>query len=448
MTPRFRSATRLRWPFALALGLVTTLLALHPWIIGGLGVGGMRLPYESAAWREPPRSAARVQRLASFLEQVSPAGKPASSVALLGGTVYDPDTDGCCLSLGRWPLCPFAPRRWLWIAADARGIVTGTELLSAPREPARREPERSPWRPIPLEVVARLPDFERDRFDGVAAVRLEGDEWHDGDAALYCRLKAEQSAERDDALAVEVVTTTGFSGYRLELRLGAREGAPALEGRATILGDIGPPSIDPLEDLHGLCAVEARGENEEAPLRLRVHLLGLASGQFYESADLKSVRADLELAWDPAWRGAWIDALRAPRSLDALAEHGVPRTLRVLRGAGNACTQDVTDPRAGELLAEGPVDGGGRRTGTWRTVYASGAPRTETEYARGLPSGAHRAWELDGSLQAEGRFADGLRDGVWRVRRYQGGMEDERWSRGVRQPERERADETSPERAR
>lgn len=432
MTSGSRSALRLRWPFALALGLTAALLVLHPWAIAGLGVGGMRLAYDRAAWSMPPRDTARVQRLAGFLAQEEPVGKPCVSVAWIGGT-YDPMSDGCCLSLGRWPLCPFAPRRWLWIAADARGIVTGTELLSAPREPATREPERSPWRPIPLEVVARLPDFERDRFDGVAAQRIEGEGLGDRDAELYCKLEAEQSAALGGALVVAVSTTTGFSGYRLELRLSARDGAPALEGRATTFGDVGPPSIDPLEDLHGLAAVEVSGEGEEAPLRLRVHLLGLASQQFHESAYLTSVRADLELGWDPAWRGAWIDALRAPSSLDALAEQGVPQTLRVLRGAGNACTQDVLDPRVGELLAEGPMDGSGRRTGIWRTVYASGAPRTETEYARGLPSGAHRAWELDGSLQAEGRFANGLRDGLWRVHRYQGGMEDERWSLGVRQ---------------
>jgi len=302
---------------------------------------------------------------------VQPVGKPGYFAGMAAGEPWEfrPYADGFCIPLGAYPRCPLAPERWLWFDVDERGIVRAVDVLRAPREPVEREPLRSPWRAIPLDVVARIDALEDDRFDGVPAARVrvgaEG-EWapEGSDAKLSCWVDA---TEVGGALAVDVDTSTGHSGIDLNLRLGAAGGEPVLEARATWFVDLGPFGVDPLEDLHGVASVEARDGDEAEPLRFRVHLLGLRSGQFHESAHLQPLRAEFAVAWDPTWSGAWTDALREPRSLDALALAGTPRDARVLRGPGNVPGDDL-DARAGELLAEGRVDAAGRRIGTWRTL--------------------------------------------------------------------------------
>jgi hypothetical protein len=423
-SPRFR--WNLRWPFVLVLALVL----LHPWLVRGCGLFGARVPYDRETWRHPPEGVARAQMLDGFLEHVEPVGKPGYWIAMAAGVPWEfrPYGDGFCVPLGSYARCPLAPERWLWIDVDAGGIVRGVEVLRAPREPIEREPLRSPWRPIPLDVVARIDGFESDRFDGVAAVRCPEGEWpgEDADAELACWVKA---TVLDGALVVDADTSDGFSGARLDLRLTASAGEPSLEARAIWFTDMGPFGVDPLEDLHGVASVEAVGGDRAAPLRLRVHLLGFRSAQFRASSFLQAVRADVELAWDPAWRGAWIDALREPRSLDALADAGLPRDVRVLRGPGNVPCDDL-DPRVGGLLAEGRVDAAGRRVGAWLTFYASGARRTEVEYAAGLADGEFRAWHRDGHLESEGHFASGLRQGTWLEHDADGTVEETRWVDG------------------
>jgi hypothetical protein len=387
----FRSA-------ALLLAAAAALALAHPWLFTRMGLARSRVRYEREAWGGPSPDRARVQMLDGFLAEERPVGKRGKWIADLSGEgwLFRAHTDGFSLSLGRYPHCPLAAERWLWVATDERGIVTSLEVLDAPRDPIFTPPAPPPWRPVPLAVVPRIEVFRPGRIDRADHVLLAVGEDPPGGFAAYwldARLV-------EEALELDLETWTGDWTHRLGIRLSVRDGEPRLEARHAERGHTGSGWSTPMTDVHGVAAVEQREPGSGAPLRVRVHLAGIADGFLAEGFQATSFEADVEIAWDPLRAGSWSAALAAPRDLDAIAATGPRRPV------------EMPHPRGG-VLALGELDAAGRRQGVWHTRYAGGARRTATLFVDGLPDGPHRAWSPAGDLRAEGRFAAGRRSGAW-----------------------------------
>jgi antitoxin component YwqK of YwqJK toxin-antitoxin module len=62
------------------------------------------------------------------------------------------------------------------------------------------------------------------------------------------------------------------------------------------------------------------------------------------------------------------------------------------------------------------------RTSHW----ANGRPSERTELTDGVPHGLSRRWHADGSLAAEGRYADGKMEGAWQFWRADGTLDEGR----------------------
>lgn len=80
---------------------------------------------------------------------------------------------------------------------------------------------------------------------------------------------------------------------------------------------------------------------------------------------------------------------------------------RVRDGAEREHAQD------GALLAERTFRAG-LPTGTWRTWYPDGSPRSEVQLGDGATVGWHRFWHPGGILAAEGGARGEVREGPWR----------------------------------
>lgn len=67
----------------------------------------------------------------------------------------------------------------------------------------------------------------------------------------------------------------------------------------------------------------------------------------------------------------------------------------------------------GVLALEGKLDERGKRSGSWRSFYPSGAIHTEGNYDKGYKQGAWCFYYLNGEVKSCGRFMNNVKHGDW-----------------------------------